>query len=424
MLEAESTRRSVREEIEASSRIATQLLTQISKAGEQQGAPALAETLQKVGRVRGNEVFLYGTDGRLLYSSPPSPYKAGRDAPDWFTRLVSPPLETKEINLASGRLLIQPQASRAVLDGWDELKLLFGIGVLLLLAANLIIFWAVGRALAPLGQVVDGLQHMERGAYHTRLPQLRGREAQLMSDAFNRMAQSIEDNVSAKHAAREATTRLADNRELSQMLQARIEEERRVIARELHDEMGQLVTAIKSFGLSIAQRAKGVDESIERSANYVVDTAGKIYGVMHTLIPRLRPLALDDLGLNDALGDLVADWRLQQPGIVFSLHVDGLPAAPGETLRISIYRIVQEAVNNAIRHAQSRHIAIDIKCEADDLLLRIEDDGHGLAQDWQQPGHYGVRGMKERAAMLGGQLELLDRPGQGVSVIARLPTQP
>ena len=88
VLEVESTRRSVREEIEASSRIATQLLAQIGKISEREGAEPLADTLRRLGRVRGNEVFFYDTDGRLLYSSPPSPYKAGLNAPDWFNRLV------------------------------------------------------------------------------------------------------------------------------------------------------------------------------------------------------------------------------------------------------------------------------------------------------------------------------------------------
>jgi HAMP domain-containing protein len=184
------------------------------------------------------------------------------------------------------------------------------------LFGNLLAYWLAGRALRPLRKVVDGLRDMERGAYHTRLPDLPGREAQVMSHAFNAMAQAVEDSVAAKKVAAEATEKLAENRELTQIIQARIEEERGAIARELHDELGQSVTAIKSVGLSIVQRAAGKDPDIEHAARLVVETAGQIYDVVHHMIPRLRPLALDRFGLADALGDLLGDdvAREDEPG--------------------------------------------------------------------------------------------------------------
>lgn len=417
----DSTRRSVREEVEAASRVATQLLTRVSWVYGQSGLLGMTEFLERLGRVRANEIELLDQRGDVLYRSPPSPYKAGRDAPAWFANIVSPPVHPQLIGLPNGRLVVRADPSRATLDGWDDLGRLLAVAALVFVFGNLLAYWLAGRALRPLRRVVDGLREMERGAHHTRLPDLPGKEAQLMSHAFNAMAQAVEDTIAAKKAAAEATERLAENRELTQIIQARIEEERGAIARELHDELGQSVTAIKSVGLSIAQRASGKDPDIERAARLVVDTAGQIYDVVHHMIPKLRPLALDRFGLADALDDLLGDWRLQHPQIEFSLRHDHLPEVLGEKLMTAVYRIIQESVNNALRHAQATRIAIELGVADGDLTISVQDNGRGLPVDWRTPGHYGVIGMRERAFTLGGMLELQKPEGGGLCVFARIP---
>lgn len=417
----DSTRRSVREEVEAASLVATQLLTRVTWIYGQSGPAGMTEFLTRLGRVRANEIELLDQAGGVLYRSPPSPYKAGRDAPDWFARIVSPPMSPREIELPSGRLLVRADPSRAALDGWDDLLQLLWVAALVFAGGNLLAYWLAGRTLRPLARVVDGLREMERGAYHTRLPELPGKEAQLMSHAFNAMAQAVEDSAAAKKAAAEATEKLAENRELTQIIQARIEEERGAIARELHDELGQSVTAIKSVGLSIVQRAAGKDRDIEQAARLVVDTAGQIYDVVHHMIPKLRPLALDRFGLADALDDLADDWRLQHPAIGFALKHERLPHELGDTLTTAVYRIVQEAVNNAVRHAGASRVAIELGVVDGDLAISVEDNGRGLPANWRTPGHYGVIGMRERAFTLGGMLELQKPESGGLRVFARIP---
>lgn len=417
----DSTRRSVREEVEAASLVATQLLTRVTWIYGQSGLAGMTEFLARLGRVRANEIELLDPAGDVLYRSPPSPYKAGRDAPDWFAQIVSPPMTPREIELPSGRLLVRADPSRAALDGWDDLQRLLWVALLVFLCGNLLAYWLAGRTLRPLARVVDGLREMERGAYHTRLPELAGKEARLMSHAFNAMAQAVEESVAAKKAAAEAAEKLAENRELTQIIQARIEEERGAIARELHDELGQSVTAIKSVGLSIAQRAAGKEADIEQAARLVVETAGQIYDVVHHMIPRLRPLALDRFGLADALDDLIGDWRLHHPAIEFSLKREQLPHDLGDTLTTAAYRIVQEAVNNAVRHAGASRIAIELGAAGGDLTISIEDNGRGLPANWRTPGHYGVIGMRERAFTLGGMLELQKPDSGGLRVFARIP---
>ena len=421
-LQIDNTRRSVHEEVDAASLVTTQLLGRISRIYSGAGLPALADFIARLGRVRANDIALFDETGRLMFRTPPSAYKFGRDAPAWFSALVLPQIEPKEIALAGGaKLVIEPDASRAALDGWDELVLMVEVGGVLFLLGNVLVFWLLGRAISPLERVVEGLARMESGDFQTRLPPLPGFEAGRMSGAFNRMAQAVEESMSAKRAAAQAEARLVAHRELTQQLQARIEDERRAIARELHDELGQSVTAIKSIGLAIAQRAHGRDDTIERSARMVVDTAGHMYDSTHRMISRLRPLALDNLGLVDALEDMVAAWRLQHSGVHFGLNCGELPGELGDAAKITAYRIVQEAVTNAIRHSAARRIDIDLQLAGGELVIGVRDDGRGLAADADEGGRYGLRGMRERANALGGRVSITSAEQGGVSVEARLP---
>ncbi len=417
----QDTRSSVREEIEGSNQVATQLLTRVSWVYEVSGLGGMLAFLDELGRVRANDVFLYDPAGQLVYSSPPSTYKSGRDAPRWFARLVSPTVQREEIRIGDGRLVVQANSSRAVLDGWDTLSRLLWIGAIALAVINAAVFWLTGRVLHPLQTVIKGLQRMEQGDYEARLPVLTGKEGRLMSLAFNRTAQAVADSAAAQKVASEARQRLQENRELTQMIQSHIEEERRSIARELHDELGQSITAIKSIGLSILQRSERHDERVSEAARLIVDTAGRMYDAVHQMIPRLRPFALDSFGLADALSDLASECRARHPAVELRLHIDDPLPELDDAVTTCAYRIVQEALTNALRHAAASRIAVSVTIESDELAVRVDDNGVGLSPGWEQPGHYGVRGMRERAAVLGGAFSLLAGPDGGTQVVAHLP---
>ena len=417
----QDTRSSVREEIEGSNQVATQLLTRVSWVYQVSGLRGMLTFLDQLGRVRANDVFLYSPTGELVYASPPSTYKSGRDAPRWFARLVSPAPQRQEIGVGDGRLLIQANSSRAVLDGWDTLAGLLWIGAIAMAVINAVVFWLTGRVLHPLQTVIKGLQRMEQGDYQARLPPLTSREGRLMSLAFNRTAQAVADSAAAQKLASEARQRLQENRELTQMIQAHIEEERRSIARELHDELGQSITAIKSIGQSILQRPDSHEQRVTEAARLIVDTAGHMYDAIHEMIPRLRPFALDSFGLGDALSDLAGEWRTRHPQVEMRLEVDDPLPPLNDAVTTSAYRIVQEALINALRHAASSRIDVSVHIEADELVVRVDDNGIGLASGWEQRGHYGVRGMRERAAALEGSFELAPGREGGSQVVARLP---
>jgi two-component system, NarL family, sensor histidine kinase UhpB len=184
--------------------------------------------------------------------------------------------------------------------------------------------------------------------------------------------------------------------------------------------------------LSIAQRSKGADPNTEQAARLVMSTADQIYDVIHHMIPRLRPLALDHFGLTDALDDLISDWRSQNPKIQFEWHNRLGDRVLAEKLATAAYRIVQEAVTNAMRHSNGERIRIELSAADNVLTIEITDDGVGLPRDWLKKGHFGVIGMQERAQALGGSVELLAAQsanpagpaGRGLMVRARIPIEP
>ena len=423
-LQIDSTRRSVREEIVGANVVATQLLSRMKWAYGSGGLEGMTGFLEQVGRIRANEVELYDAQGRLLYRSPPSSYKAGREAPQWYARIVSPPLQPKEISLPGGRMVLRADPSRAALDGWDDLLPTLAMVLAGFVFGNLGVYALVGRALRPQRLVVQGLRRMEQGDYDARLPELAGPEGRLISHAFNSMAQSVQDSAVARRQANEATQALAENRELTQIIQTRLEQERVAIARELHDELGQQVTAIKSVGLAIARRSAGQDAMIAQSAQLVMDCADQIHEGVHQLIARLRPLALDHFGLRDALLELLGDCRLRHPGVTLNLTLDAtLEGLEGldDALSTATYRIVQEALNNALRHSQATRIDVRLQRSGSTLDLEVADNGTGQLAQLQAPGHYGVLGMRERAQAFGGVFDVAQIEPTGMRVKVSLP---
>ena len=420
--EIQSTRASIREEVEAANRVASQLLGQLASLYSTIGGPDLAlQFLQQLGRVRANEITLLAPTGEVLYRSPHATYKAGREAPGWFAHLLAPQVTNVIFPLRGGvRLVIEPQTSRAVLDSWDDVTRLaiFGIGMLVI--ANALAFWSVARALEPFPVIADGLERIQRGDLAYRLPPLAGHEASTIGAAFNRMAQAVEDKVQAERHARDAEARLEERREMASLADQRVEEERRLIAHELHDEFGQSVTAIRSLALAIATRAGTHDATTGDVARLISDEAARLYDAMHGLIPRLAPLSLDTLGLAASLENLIQDWQRRNPAVALTLRHE-LPPDLGPSVTLAIYRIVQEGVINALRHARPSRIDIDIGADDRRIMVNVADDGTGMPMPWSKPGHFGLRGLTERVLQLGGSFDIANGAGGGARLTAMIP---
>ncbi len=419
-VEIGATRTGVREEMEASGRIAAQLLGRIGNFYASEDLPELVDFLRATGRVRANDIELFDKSGTLLYQSPPSTYKAGRYAPEWYAALVAPRQVQRIVELEDARLVISTNSTRAILDGWDNLRDILVVQLVLFVLADLAIFWLVGRWLAPLEKIERGLREIEQGAHQVRLPPLPGKEAGQMGRTFNNMAQAVEDSIVARQASAEAQARLDAQREFTKLVHARIEEERAALARELHDELGQSLTAIRSIAKSMMQHPDVAGGPLERHAQMLFDTAGMTSDAMHRMIPRLRPIQLEGMGLVDAVRDLLTDTQSKNPDIRFELAVpDTLPTLD-DALELTAYRIVQEAVTNVVRHAGASHAQINIEMQGAMLMLTIADNGIGAATLVRE-GHYGVRGMQERAESHGGSVSFRRGSEGGLEVSVMLP---
>lgn len=420
--EFQSTRESVREEIEAANRVASQLLGQLASVYSTIGGPELVlEFVQQLGRVRANEVSLVSPSGQIIYRSPPATYKAGREAPAWFARLLTPASAREVFMLRGGvRLVVEAQPSRAVLDAWDDIVHISVVGAVMLILVNAAAFWLVARVFKPIPVIAEGLERLQRGDLAFRLPPLRGTEAAVIGNAFNRMAQAVEDKVLAETQARDAEARLEERREMASLADQRVEEERRLIAHELHDEFGQSVTAIRSLALAIAAQGGARDPATGEAARLISDEAARLYDAMHSLIPRLAPLSLDTLGLSATIENLVRDWQRRHPSIVIDVR-QRLPAELAPSVTLAVYRVVQEGLVNALRHAQPSRIEIVVEGNEDSIRASVADDGAGLPSDWSRPGRYGLRGLADRVAQLGGTLNVSNRESRGVLLAADIP---
>lgn len=245
-------------------------------------------------------------------------------------------------------------------------------------------------------------------------------------DALRRLNRSLEAQVAERTASLECANRdLLETQRRLQDLSARLisaqEQERRHIARELHDETGQALTAIR---LHVADLQRGGDpgELLPECLRVVDRAIGQIRG----MALNLRPTMLDDLGLVDAL-----EWALDQQGTAAGWRVrfeaDALDQVPlPADVQTACFRIAQEAMTNAARHARARSMRMALRLRGDELELRVSDDGQGFdlahyRTPQERRKHFGLVSMSERAALVGGRLEIDTAPGAGTRVRAVLP---
>jgi len=203
-----------------------------------------------------------------------------------------------------------------------------------------------------------------------------------------------------------------------------LEEERRRIARDLHDGPAQVLTNI-SMKLEILNMMIDSDaEMAKTQVNQLHKKVGSVIREIRHLIYDLRPIAVDEVGLFEATKALCTQLQ-QNWNIPIKMHVqDSIESkwiAPAK--QVALYRLIQEILNNMKKHAQAKTITLDVVKENDELFITIKDDGVGFDPNYIPPGHYGLIGMKERALYLGGTLEIDSVIGEGSTFVIRVPVR-
>ncbi|MCB1915845.1 MAG: HAMP domain-containing protein [Rhodocyclaceae bacterium] len=409
-----TTRNAIEEEITAATRVAEQWMTVlVDEAKARDDTAMLTDQLAAVGRVRANSLEVRDSEGRLRYRSPGSTYKLGRDAPDWFAALLMPAFEPTVLDVDGLRLTLIPDASRATLDAWDGLVQVGGWALALLVVLGLAVRHAINRTLRPLVALETALEQTADGHFDLRLPSHGVAELDRLAERYNRMADELDSSL-----ARNA--RLEQDQAFNQALQARLEEERRQIARELHDEIGQSVTAVRAMAGAILQRS---DEQpgIHGSAQAILAMTGQMQdGVRHILARLRRPEPLPRGRLAAALVDYCDHWSGLYPDIVLEQDIDAEPVALDEAFSLAVLRVLQESLTNVARHANASRVEVHASCSDTHLRLSISDDGQGFAGP-AGAERYGLTGMRERVEALDGRLGLERSPRGGALVTALLP---
>ncbi len=335
--------------------------------------------------------------------------------PSWFTSLMD--TVTNEMPVAKrqvfrggkiiGELIITPDPSYEIAEVWQEVTGLLKLISLFFVVVNIVIYFFVGQALKPIDNILLALRELEKGNLKIRLPQFTLPELTKISTKFNVMANRLEESITS-------------NRHLTQQMINIQEDERKNIARELHDEIGQHLTAIH-VDASTIMHAETIEETKE-SASAIDRVSRQMMEIVHTILQRLRPNSLDELGLEVALQELINAWEMRHQNIKLSYRFQGDFNNVDETLLITIYRLIQEGLTNVSRHAKAQHAAVSIIQRKDKIYVTVNDDGKGFDLSVKQTG-FGLAGMRERIEGLLGHLEIMTSFEQGVCVNIELPVR-
>jgi two-component system sensor histidine kinase TtrS len=251
------------------------------------------------------------------------------------------------------------------------------------------------------------------------------RQVTLRTRELSQTNRALENEVADRRKAEEDARRLLDEKRfLAQKCMQVQEDERHHLARELHDELGQCITAIQADTEIIQTLSQDCDARLTASASAIDDVSARIYEVVHSMMQRLRPSMLDDAGLVETLEEEVNAWQARQPDTVYRLEFNGNLEALGESINISLYRIVQECLTNIAKHAMATEVHVKLGIirayATDKLQLVVQDNGAGM--DPHKPGGgLGLIGMRERVEALAGDFELATAPGSGMRITVRLP---
>ena len=352
--------------------------------------------------------MLVDSNGAVLCSSraaPPLP------APDWFRGLLGDTLPDAHIPApiaGQGTIVVRLLFANDVGELWREFVDLTAVLAASVLVSAIAVWLTVGRALRPLASFSDAFERIGSGDYAAKVP-ARG-PAELI-----RLGQGVNDMAGKLQVMQ---TR---NRALEEQLRTLQDEERADLARDLHDEIGPHLFAV-NVDAATARRllADGKTPHALERLDAIQEGVAHMQALVRDILGRLRPTELIELGLAAAVGELVTFWRARHPGIHFRIN---LP--PDETItadrREVLYRIIQEGLNNAVRHGRPDHIEIEVTLSPDGgLVARVSDDGRTTGQRGAAGG-YGLIGMRERVEAVRGSLTISQGADSGWTILAKLP---
>ncbi|HMM89704.1 histidine kinase [Bradyrhizobium sp.] len=338
--------------------------------------------------------------------------------PAWFVALVHPEKTTVTVPISvkgkADALQITSHPNDEMTEIWDGIVTQLQIGTAIAVILFLITSRVVGRALAPIRTLSDAMTKIEAGIYDTRVKPDGPPELAVICDKLNHLAATLGNAVDDKRRLAERVVSLQDV-------------ERKEIARELHDEFGPHLFALRAHASALTRTADAGGPNVEatrRHGSAILEQVNALQQTNRRVLEKLRPVGLMELGLRDALGALLRMWGESHPEIVIDASISPSLGESGETADLTIYRTIQEALTNVFRHAGATRVNVTVQPTGPSsgqragALVRVSDNGSGLRPDHKLG--FGLTGMRERILALGGSLTIASGDG-GVIVEAVVP---
>jgi two-component system sensor histidine kinase UhpB len=388
-------------------------------------AKAVAEALNSALLVSGNpqqtlDAFVQslGTSEAIRFRptgaeiSAPSPIEVrtplGR-VPRWFVDLLGLPeigaafpvrIDGKQV----GDIVFSPDLAADIYEKWIGFLALVSSAIALMLLTGTIAYFTAGTVVDALRGLSDGLTRMRTGDYEHLIAASGPPEIRRSSEEANELARTL--------------GRLSqDNRSLLRKIVSLQDDERRDIARDLHDELGPLLFGIRANAVAL-QDGSPRDRTLGASVEAMVESVEALQVANRRILDRLRPLHIRELGLEKSVQTLMQYARSQAPGLKLTLQIDPRLNDVDGLLSQIVYRVIQEAMTNVLRHANASTMRVEAAIEGPQISLEISDDGVGFSTD--QPFGRGLTGMRERVRALSGNFEFKRENGR-TYVRCRLP---
>jgi two-component system sensor histidine kinase UhpB len=343
-----------------------------------------------------------------------------RSPPAWFVALVHPEKTTVNVPISikgkPGSLLITSHPNDEMAEIWDGIITQLQIGTVIAVILFLITIRVVSRALAPIQTLSEAMTKIEAGGYDTRVRPDGPPELVAICDKLNHLAATLGNAVDDKRRLAERVVSLQDV-------------ERKEIARELHDEFGPYLFALRAHASALTRIADGKGpggEATQKHGSAILEQVNALQQSNRRVLEKLRPAGLTELGLHEALGALLRLWGESHPDVAIETAISQSLGDTGETADLTIYRTIQEALTNVFRHAGATRVNVTVEPVGQPsgltgrggALVRVCDNGGGLRPDHKLG--FGLTGMRERILALGGSLTIASGDN-GVTVEAVIP---
>jgi two-component system, NarL family, sensor histidine kinase UhpB len=416
----QNARESVRAEVDSTMDLALHMLEAELSHFKRTGLMGVMDdispfNLGRLSGVRHLRIEFYDRHGYLVETNQVEDEHDEADPPAWFVNQMHDALENMTVKSLPvlvngdviGKLVISPEPSNEISEAWEETKTMLGLIALFFVSVNVVVYIAVGLSLKPIDEVNAALTDIEAGHLDRRLPIFKLPEMASISRKFNGMASALQLSTRNNHRLTQQIIRLQ-------------EAERKSIAHELHDEIGQHLTAIH-VDASVIKSCTDL-ESAKQSAVAIDEVVRQMMDIVRTMLHRLRPGGLDEIGFLAAVQDLINSWQERHDNINVFTRIEGDFSSLDENEQLTLYRVLQECLTNISRHAQADRVDITLIEAPKHRLLSVKDNGQGFDTK-RHPQRFGLAGMRERVDSIGGKFEITSEYQQGVTVEVTLEKQ-